>query len=536
MPSMCDAVELTCPLPSRNEIPTSAEVQSAMRDLFFRLRQRWLDSSGYDLPRSTSLLVWADDLARARVRQFGQRLDDRVRITARQSVDLEVTEAIRMLAAEDEAWPGPLWVCTGPQPAAWSESVDAVAEIRRTDAESSEDMDEIDAAVWFLTVTVPDKTVASSPRKLASGIELASCTVRSVLGPDLADHRSAFQGESDIALQAAPSAERWVGSAGLADAHSVEHALTQAVQTVLDQAQVDPDEGVVLLGAAQYTSGADEPSSAAGFGAPAALTLDRRGTAVRMPLYGVSHACASVLYAIDLAQYILTLPRIRTVVITSASMENPAAEASMRAVRAVSPTAARPFSPDRDGITLGAGAGALLLRRPEPGAPPALARVIGSGTRVGAPTASSQEVGDVLNTLRAAHSTALASADGAAGKVMSDVVVAHATGTPVGDPVELEAVSAFIRCWGHEVPMVSHKGATGHLLHASGLLGIAHAVSLLGRARIAGTWGLERAPQAGPVRVIPAGAAYVPGMSVRTVAVNALGFGGNTATVVLGAA
>lgn len=469
-----------------------------------------------------TLLVWADDLAAARAHDFGQRLDGGNRVTARQSVDLEVTESFRALRAAGRGWRGPLWVCVGPEPGPWVSTVDWCLTIERARVGSGTD--------WRLCLRPCSAERTRPPVELG----ITGCIARSAVGQDLDEHRRRFRGGGGQGVTGGSGRGRssWYGADGAAS-ECIEVLWSDVVTSALQEAEIDPTVGVVVLGAAQYSMGSNEPKANEHFGAPRQVRVCVEGSTVDLPLHVLSHACASVLYAVELAQTILADPSVNAVVVAAVSSPSEAAEASMRAVRALSDHVARPFSPDRDGITLGAGAGAIVLQRRRESTVPVLASLVGVATRVSAPTAASQGTEDVADVLHRAHLPLDAE--------VPDVVVAHATGTSVGDPVELAALVDCFRDAPRPVAVVSHKGATGHLLHASGILGLCHGISVMGSSQIAGTWHLLNGVEQGSIRAIAGGtegrpaAAHLLKRPVSWVAVNALGFGGNTATVVLSA-
>lgn len=495
------------------EVPTPAEVAEAFQTLLERWQRHHPCSS------DSTLLVLADDLAWARASQFGDRIDCGARITARQSVNLEVTESFRILQADGRGWPGPLWVCTGPDPVQ-SLSADAVLRIQRK-------IDGTDS--WWQMSLRPGHRRSRRPAPTV----ITGLIVESALGGDLMAHRREFTGTGHhAAAEPAAAAQCWVGSyspAGHEPAGENPHSQWgQLVSGALDQARVPASARIAVLGAGQYTAREVQPRANHRFGVPSRIPVSiAGGDPVTMPIHTVSHACASTLYAIELACWMLADERLDAVVIAAVSTPSVAAESSMQAVRALSNTAARPFAANRSGITLGAGAGALVLQTPSRATAPHLARIRQVATRVAAPTPSSQAALDVHAVLETAFR----------GTPYPDAVIAHATGTPVGDPVELEALAKQLHRAPMPVPVVSHKGATGHLLHASGLLGICHAVSLLGRQQLHGSWGLEETTRLGmALGVAGSGSAatvHTMPQTARSVAVNALGFGGNTACVVL---
>lgn len=112
----------------RQMTPSSQVIATTIGGLVEQLLEVWPEAN------TESLLVWADDLAQARAHDFGRRLDNGKRVTARQSVDLEVTESFRALQAEGRGWQGPLWVCTGAEPGSWLSTVSWYLTIKRTDS------------------------------------------------------------------------------------------------------------------------------------------------------------------------------------------------------------------------------------------------------------------------------------------------------------------------------------------------------------------------------------------------------------------
>ena len=109
-------------------------------------------------------------------------------------------------------------------------------------------------------------------------------------------------------------------------------------------------------------------------------------------------------------------------------------------------------------------------------------------------------------------------------------VHAHATGTPQGDAAEAEALFkvAELRQWS-DTPVSSHKGAIGHLLHASAMPGIAAAAGFLSTGIAPGTPGLQHPMAADRIRLISAPVRTPKAMYVL---VNSFGFHGNHASLV----
>ncbi len=124
----------------------------------------------------------------------------------------------------------------------------------------------------------------------------------------------------------------------------------------------------------------------------------------------------------------------------------------------------RPFDAQRDGIVVGEGAGILVLEEREH----AIARgatiigeVLGYGGASDAVNMAHPAPDGMVTAIR------LALADAGVEAEQIDFVSAHATGTPIGDAAEAEALH---RVFGSAVPVHSIKGHLGHTMGACGSL------------------------------------------------------------------
>ncbi|MFG2346114.1 beta-ketoacyl synthase N-terminal-like domain-containing protein [Streptomyces phaeochromogenes] len=252
----------------------------------------------------------------------------------------------------------------------------------------------------------------------------------------------------------------------------------------------------------------------------------RSGALGAGPALYITQACASTLFAVSLAREIIRAGTAPAVVVAGGTALNPYEYASLDVVRALSIEPARPFDMDRQGISLGEGGGALVLedadRARRRGARTDLV-VAGLACRLTGAKAVASDTDVVGACMRAAME------DAGVGGI--DYLHAHATGTQQGDTSELHAVEKICAENGLTgLPMSSHKGAIGHLLHISGVAAIAATALALRTGTVPPTAGLS-APEATSRVALPTEAQ--PGHRLSHAAVNSFGFGGNNACLIL---
>ncbi|HET7091987.1 MAG TPA: hypothetical protein VFI22_00865, partial [Thermomicrobiales bacterium] len=112
-----------------------------------------------------------------------------------------------------------------------------------------------------------------------------------------------------------------------------------------------------------------------------------------------------------------------------------------------------------------------------------------------------------------------------------DLINAHATSTPEGDPAELEA---FKTTFGEHAPSISitaTKSAIGHTLGAAGGIGAVAAISAMRDGCVPPTLNLTNpSPAVDDLDCTPLKSRS---RDLRTALVNAFGFGGQNAAVIL---
>lgn len=195
--------------------------------------------------------------------------------------------------------------------------------------------------------------------------------------------------------------------------------------------------------------------------------------------------------------------------------------------------ASTPFDRDRTGIVTGEGSAMLLLERADlaraRGAR-VLADVIGYGSLADGHHPSSPDPSGRWEA--EAMRMALADADLTPDRV--DAVIAHATSTPKGDLAEARAINEVHMGSGRSgLPVMSIKGHIGHTGAASGAMGVVVAVHAMNNGFLphtAGTRNIEEEVAFDVVLDEPVA------VDASVVQLNAFGFGGQDASLVLGRA
>jgi 3-oxoacyl-(acyl-carrier-protein) synthase len=243
---------------------------------------------------------------------------------------------------------------------------------------------------------------------------------------------------------------------------------------------------------------------------------------VRGPVLTLSTACSSAAAAMSVAQALLRAGLARRVLAGGADSLCRLTFHGFRELQLLAPAGCTPLDANRGGMTVGEGAGFLLLES-SPSERPILALLSGSGLSCDAYHASSPhpEGAGAVQAMRRALE------DAGVEPAAVDYVNLHGTGTINNDAAEAKAIR---QVFGSPLPPLSStKGLTGHPLAAAGAIEAVISVIALGEGLLPANTGLGTVdPDLGlaPVRE-PTRA------RVSTVLSNSFGFGGNNACLVL---
>ncbi|HEY6986881.1 MAG TPA: beta-ketoacyl-[acyl-carrier-protein] synthase family protein [Bryobacteraceae bacterium] len=186
------------------------------------------------------------------------------------------------------------------------------------------------------------------------------------------------------------------------------------------------------------------------------------------PVYTISTACSSSNHALGQAFSMVRGGQI--VAAVAGGSEAVFAEGLLRAweaMRVVSPDVCRPFSVDRRGLSLGEGAGMLVLENwdhAQARGIPILGEIVGFGMSSDAHHITQPCVDGPAKSMQ----WALRDAGLAPERI--DYINAHGTGTQANDLIESQAIRLIFGAHADRLPVSSTKSMHGHTLGAAGAI------------------------------------------------------------------
>jgi len=214
------------------------------------------------------------------------------------------------------------------------------------------------------------------------------------------------------------------------------------------------------------------------------------------PVLNLATACASGTHAIGMAFHMVRSGMVSAAI--AGGHEAPLTFGFLRAwdsMRVVSPTQCRPFSRDRDGMTLGEGAAMLVLEPLEEALSRGVrvyAEVVGFGMSADAHHVTQpQAAGAALALTRALADSRQSGIEDALEQI--GYINAHGTGTLANDAIEAEAIHRALGDSAQRTPVGSTKSLTGHGIGAAGAIEALATVLALERGRLPHTAGVTEA-------------------------------------------
>lgn len=232
----------------------------------------------------------------------------------------------------------------------------------------------------------------------------------------------------------------------------------------------------------------------------------------------VSNACVSGIMAVSVAKRLIQSGLYDNVFLVSGDEVSKFVLSGFNSFKAMSAAPCKPYSANRDGVSLGEAAAAALVTKNSTHAKAIVAgdSSINDANHISGPSRTGE--GLVRSIESAMKEAGVESA-------AIDYISAHGTATPFND--EMEAI-AFNRLALNNVPVNSYKGYYGHTLGASGLLETVIGLESMNRNRVYASLGYDEPGVSQPINVIAQNEDKEINYWLKT----ASGFGGcNTAVV-----
>lgn len=246
------------------------------------------------------------------------------------------------------------------------------------------------------------------------------------------------------------------------------------------------------------------------------------------PSYTVSTACSSSNHSIGQAFWMVRSGQLTAAI--AGGSEAVFAEGLLRAweaMRVVSPEPCKPFSPDRRGLSLGEGAGMLVLENwdhAQARGARILGEILGFGMSSDAYHITQPCVEGPANAMQ------WALRDAAIAPAAIDYINAHGTGTQANDVTESQAIRSIFGPKADALPVSSTKSLHGHTLGAAGAVEAVVTLLALQHSVVPPTANVTSIDPACPIRVVHSMPLHAP---LETAISNTFAFGGLNATLVM---
>ncbi|MGX5189195.1 beta-ketoacyl-[acyl-carrier-protein] synthase family protein [Streptomyces avermitilis] len=303
----------------------------------------------------------------------------------------------------------------------------------------------------------------------------------------------------------------------------------------LDRASLAAARTAVVFGSCMGEPGGNERGRGAddGWQPPFRLASALAGElGLFATVHDIGNACAAGGYALGIAADLVRAGEADVAIAGGSDAYSRVALGCFNRLGAVDPERCRPFERDRAGTVFGEGAGVFVIEsaaharaRGALSSPDGAPRLTGVAWSCDAdhPTAPQADAEQVVRAMR----EALGAAPDTVG-----CVVPHGTGTRLNDVLESRALHRALGPRAARVPLYSLKALLGHTGGASAALGAVAAALILRHGEVPPNVPLKEQDPECEV-LLPQGDAVPLADGARRVLVNAYGFGGNNASLVL---
>jgi len=235
----------------------------------------------------------------------------------------------------------------------------------------------------------------------------------------------------------------------------------------------------------------------------------------------ISNACISGIMALMTAYRYLGAGMYDLAVVTGGDILSEFVISGFQSFQSISPTPCRPYDAGRDGLSLGEGAGTMILTTDKDRCDEMVVKITGAATsndanHISGPSRTGEELGFAIRN-------AMKEADLSPDKI--GFINAHGTATPFNDEMESKAI---VHAGLVEVPVNSFKGFWGHTLGAAGLIESIASVHALKEQVLIRSAGFKSLGVPEPIHVIE----FNEEKSFMSCLKSASGFGGCNAVIV----
>ena len=235
----------------------------------------------------------------------------------------------------------------------------------------------------------------------------------------------------------------------------------------------------------------------------------------------LSNACVSGIMAISVAKRMIQTDKYDHFVVVGADLFSKFVFSGFQSFQAVSPKPCKPYSKNRDGITLGEAAAAIFITKDKYLLNKSSYKILGDSSindanHISGPSRTGEGLFQSVQK-------AIKEAEVNAANI--DMISSHGTATNYNDEMEAQA---FSRADLAETPLFSLKGFFGHTLGAAGLLETVISLASADESKIPPSFGFDEMGITIPLNI----SAKTQSKPVKTVLKTASGFGGSNTAVI----
>ncbi len=236
---------------------------------------------------------------------------------------------------------------------------------------------------------------------------------------------------------------------------------------------------------------------------------------VRTPLV-ISNACVSGVLALNAAHRLLDQGRYKNAIVCGCDELSEFIVSGFQSFFSLSKDVCKPFDIKRSGLSLGEGAGTVVLTSDKNNCPRPLIQVnSGSG---------SNDANHISGPSRTGEGLYIAIKEVLNGRTDINFISAHGTATAYND--DMESI-AFSRCGLNPIPVNSYKGYIGHTLGAAGVIESIFCFETMRKNLLVKTFGFENPGTVEKLNVVDKNIARTTNRVLKT----ASGFGGSNAVI-----